>query len=1277
MHLIHKLRRSISHRPRHLLDLPDEILCLILEYCCQDLDFLLWSCPLVTLEDQFCHDCYHCTLCHGPAIHLQDNLGWNPHRRRAATMNGPGTTQQTNTANMNSNKNSPINSRPGAYSGNNKDHGPSSRDHAGLRKRRKRLPDFGAGVMNGNGGIRSSTNTDFTRITASRQHHMNRSSSPTLSSANCAGTRPCPRNGNRLWCQHLQQQQRHRFQDGSIRLPLLWRLLAPISDRLGRQPHHPQFHGQSSRSLWPTSIRPCIPAVGLAHITSMSSSLIKLLQYPRWGALDRLIQPLNGGQSETEAVPSNLDAAQSTGSNLGQQSGLNRRRTRSMVTHPCTAPPGTPGLILPPGYYSGDADSLDESVTSDQEDDGNTSEENRDDFDDSIHLAAPFQFLLVSRQFADAAAQSLWRNLVFHGHDAYQMQSLLTTLYKDDGLSDSNPAVSLGKSRPRPPSAVGFNSLQELTEEDDDEKGFRPLTSHSMETRTKTERTVVDVLDTLRSHSGMSAAAAVDSIYSSGSMPPFSIQRNNLSGDNPRQTTLVPDDQGLISNNSSTSNRGRWIDSLNGSLKRFSRFQGGLDSNTERLSSSFSSSSYDNDPSSHTGSTDGVRKGSPFSKTTIRSTSRSQLQSLSPWPRPHQAKWPYRRHVRRVVLNFAHPQASPQSLVKVLECLRARCPDQIHALDLHANEKMQDAGLENPEELNRLFGTGFSKLRYVRLQGGFVDNRLLCALINGLRASSEAKASRSRAESSPSSPFSRYLDASPLTQIPTSRLSQVFLGPGSVTNSAIEKLIAATGHSLEVFTVTSCVDVGGMALANLLTKCPRLRVLAVHRSLAQDRELLEGLGIELEGVSTVSQNNNLSTSAYLPPSSTQIQEGAQDTNATPKKKMDRKAIVAPLERLELGTVKLTKVGVSEILKGTCKTLRFLVLETQHFSEDFLTEVITPFCTQLEGLYFDDPEQLQRQQQQLQGLGFSAGRRRHRLQGDRGISSRTFAPQEPDWGFQFGRSGRTFYSDPSRPTSSPRSPQPSMQQRQRSTTVPLFASLSESAERASNIFSERRPSSLNVSAWLGETTTEEWIEYGDCALWTCAAGPGVSFENGGPFSSSSSSSSSTNGNTPGGFRTATPSQQRRSQQPLPLHHVYHNPGMIMSSRYSQWGGNGTGLPGGAVALGGGGGTAADPGQMAQMYQNPYHSLSYIGEYDEILARFRVSRLAIDSTLEGLARMRAFTVMQMDFILESQGLSEWKTMIRQDEAWVQSMGFKALQLFFLWLFLSTIYLGTLQV
>lgn len=297
MHLIHKLRRSISHRPRHLLDLPDEILCLILEYCCQDLDFLLWSCPLVTLEDQFCHDCYHCTLCHGPAIRLQDSYpGWNSHRRRAATMYDPRTAlhHRSSTTIPNSSKTSWMNNRSNhTRKSVDTDHGSSSRGHIALRKRRKRLSDLGFGEVEDDGGIRSTSNTGFSRSTAPRQHHTTGSSSSTSPPTNSTGTRPCPRNGNRLWCQHLQQQQRYRSQDGSIKQPFLWRLLAPISDRLQRRPYHQYIHER------PTSIRSFLPTVQLIHITAMSSSLMKLLQYPGRSALDWFIQPLDDDEPET------------------------------------------------------------------------------------------------------------------------------------------------------------------------------------------------------------------------------------------------------------------------------------------------------------------------------------------------------------------------------------------------------------------------------------------------------------------------------------------------------------------------------------------------------------------------------------------------------------------------------------------------------------------------------------------------------------------------------------------------------------------------------------------------------------------------------------------------------------------------------------------------------------------------------------------------------------------------------------------------------------------
>ncbi|KAG0198962.1 hypothetical protein BGX28_007685 [Mortierella sp. GBA30] len=240
-------------------------------------------------------------------------------------------------------------------------------------------------------------------------------------------------------------------------------------------------------------------------------------------------------------------------------------------------------------------------------------------------------------------------------------------------------------------------------------------------------------------------------------------------------------------------------------------------------------------------------------------------------------------------------------LLQVLECIGSRCDgSQIRALDLHANEKMRatELGLDTATELDRLFGTGsFSGLRYLRLQGGFVDSQLLGALIKGL-------------------------DTSPLEGSgQPCRLSHVFLGPGSVTDSAIEKLVAAAGHCLEVFTVTSCVDVGGKSLASLLTKCPKLRVLGVHKSLASDKELLEGLGIDV-------------TNHHSVPSSI-------SNNSTVQQSTKRKTIIAPLERLELGTVKLTTVGVTEIVKGTCQSLRYLYLGSRHFKEEFLKGVVLP------------------------------------------------------------------------------------------------------------------------------------------------------------------------------------------------------------------------------------------------------------------------------------------------------------------------------------------------
>ncbi|KAI1296075.1 hypothetical protein EDD11_007594 [Mortierella claussenii] len=349
-------------------------------------------------------------------------------------------------------------------------------------------------------------------------------------------------------------------------------------------------------------------------------------------------------------------------------------------------------------------------------------------------------------------------------------------------------------------------------------------------------------------------------------------------------------------------------------------------------------------------------------------------------------------------------------LVRALESIKDHCYDQIQALDLYANEKMQTAGLESPAELRRLLGSGFSGLRYLRLQGGLIDNQLFGALIGGLEPT---------------------LPVAGITAGASCRLSQVFLGPGSITDSAIDKLIAAAGHCLEVLAVTSCVDVGGGALASLLTMCPKLRVLSIHRSLARDKELLAGLGVETEA-----------------PGSAMISGGHLQGEATMKE------VVAPLERLELGTVKLTVVGVAEIIKRTATSLRFLALETQHFQQDFLKDVIAPLCGKLEGLCFNEPERLPQQVQ-------------HQTPNSLRVGGEQW-PRPRRWFFDLGRLRRALAISP-RQIHIPHEHQAGAEWRRR-------------GSRQSSTLQTRSETMLRHSSWLGETSADAWVLHGDCALW---------------------------------------------------------------------------------------------------------------------------------------------------------------------------------------------------
>ncbi|KAG0049812.1 hypothetical protein BGZ83_005369 [Gryganskiella cystojenkinii] len=289
-------------------------------------------------------------------------------------------------------------------------------------------------------------------------------------------------------------------------------------------------------------------------------------------------------------------------------------------------------------------------------------------------------------------------------------------------------------------------------------------------------------------------------------------------------------------------------------------------------------------------------------------------------------QWSYGRFVRRVVLNFMHAQASRDLFVETLETLSSNhrwYGQDYYALDLHANEKMRDGSRPRlPTDKNKfktmdldtLFGhgSGFSNLACLRLRGGFVDNQLLNALTRGMQARQQG-----HDEQHSSSALSGTAKITP------SRLSQVFLGPGSFTDSAIERLIEVAGSSLEVVMITSCVDIGGGSLAKFLTLCPKLRVLGFYRSLTRDEDLFQGLGLDFEEDKRKSET------------------GEVESPTVP-----RVTIVAPLERLELcAMLKMSSKGVATIVQGVSRTLKHLVLDSRHFHEDFLSEaILSPVLT---------------------------------------------------------------------------------------------------------------------------------------------------------------------------------------------------------------------------------------------------------------------------------------------------------------------------------------------
>ncbi|KAF9112061.1 hypothetical protein BGX27_004040, partial [Mortierella sp. AM989] len=699
----------------------------------------------------------------------------------------------------------------------------------------------------------------------------------------------------------------------------------------------------------------------------------------------------------------------------------------------------------------------------------------------AFQRSTPFQLLLVNRRLANMVVQLLWGATVFHGHDVSQVESLISTLYKNDCIESPSEKFEVldceHETCTTKPCATADTTDLGVT--------FQTRSSFTMQ-RGSTRTTQCHHLV----HVGNSRSQPhINKLECFQDFPPVkeigAYQRVNE-----HCMTSVKEGSTSVRDESS--------------CQKYSDMEVISHRPQCIIGAEFP---YDT-----------------FTKGTTSGSTSSGDGAL----------WYYHQLVKRIVLNFAHPQASPQLLVRTLECIGSRCREQIQAFDLHANEKMQAAGLETPSELDRLFGLGFSKLRYLRLQGGLVDNQLLGALIKGLSVPS----------------------------MTSCRLSQVFLGPGSITDSAIDKLIAAAGHCLEVFVVTSCVDVGGGALANLLTKCPKLRVLSVHRSLAKDKELLEGLGIEIKD--------------NPPSSSSQSASTIPDSHSA-----STKLIIAPLERLELGTVKLTEVGVAEIVRGTCLTLQFLVLEMQHFKEDFLKCTIAPLCKRLKGLCFVEPDlapQQQWQQGSIQVLGHGEQRPRRRL-------------------FDFRRARRTLEIQQ----------QQHYQLRHHGLQSPDRQMTGRHWQQGYDL----SRANTGRSPWLGETSTEEWVQYGNCALWaTSTIGSVITPRNGGDWG---------NGNADAGDPLIIQSRARS----FSVYFRAISRRLVSMLSTSHAGTNEDGLDQ-AIA-------PAEPEDPTANTTGSQTSSIAGNNYENLLERFGVNSRTIEDVLLSLQpSLRVFTAMQTDMI-----------------------------------------------
>ncbi|GJJ75174.1 hypothetical protein EMPS_07532 [Entomortierella parvispora] len=973
-------------QPLQILDLPDEILQKILAYCCsdEDLEFLLSSCRLITTKDQFCHQCYHCTLCHGPYAQTSRAVPQPTHLQGSQTQMRATTTPVTTTY---------TDCRMATI------HTESQQVQS--RRRRRRLPDSMGAHHGSPSGL---------------DGHQNRSMDGLDLGYLFTGARRCP------WNNHQRWGHRHGSASGNSRimgvlplppLPLsrTWSLFGQAAAaaaataagvmRSSRNVgagngdpvvHVPGVQGSMMNNNNNNNRTMAMVKAGMGSASTpgghRDAALSATTATYDTTCLPVLPPPSREDENQSQPYPRQYPQQQHQSKLQGgvysplpyhQQHEHHRHHTGKGCMNGENHSDGL--RPVPPARTKFSSSSLPSSLTSPRYDSQRTT-----------HLHA----------IADPKAAETKSTTTSAGEDA--RHSFLVTPVPADTAASSSSSCRVGNLHSRFSAQASSQTLSRQQQQQQQQQQQRHHVAQGPDTigsspvelampfqlllvckrfgnavvQSLWDRVVFHGHDPVQVRALLSTLKVLEVVCSPPTFDGRSLNRS------------IALDEDWITNCSMGKNSNQdgetrstpfWISPKGSSLAE-------LNQKSDPCPWSISSRKVHHDGNLPFGSTrttaTTMTVTGPLSALgpVQKSVSPASLADLATgdegvtvgMEQSRPARWAYSQLVRRVVLDFAHAQSSRALLIETLECLRAGrenpSAQSYRSLDFHASEKMRSSGAQDsqsarrpvstswgatlPEstpvlDLDRNFGwgSGFSDLTCLRLRGGFVDNQLLNAITKGMQTRQQLLGDR-------------Y----------SCRLSQVFLGPGSFTDSAVEKLIDIARSSLEVVMVTSCVDVSGGSLARFLTQCPKLRVLGFYRSLARDEDLFQGLGICSEEKAEMAM-------ASLPqsgPSVTSSTTTSSPLSATTLRlhQETRKAIVAPLERLELSTmIKLSSKAIAAIVQGVSQSLKHLAVDSRHFNEEFLEEIFmapststtTERLQSLESLSFKDGSFHQKQQQQ--------------------------------------------------------------------------------------------------------------------------------------------------------------------------------------------------------------------------------------------------------------------------------------------------------------------------